>query len=513
MAIIKKIMGPPGTGKTYRLVNYYLKKELNEYNTDPEKIIYITFSNTAAEEAAERIMDLFPESKLKYISTMHAMGTRESNIDANTQLLTGKKWNRFKQEYREWINTSFETIVDAAGNPKYQDVHLQIIQYARSKLVSIEDAAVQLQKHHQVDIDTTLQLQADLKSFKDGTNMVEFYDMINKFVEEDRCPPLDVIFLDEAQDLSPHQWKCFDYIKSKCKRGYMAGDDDQTIYGFQGADPNCFMEQEGERDDQEISRRVPRAVHREAVKILDQLSTRIDKKWIPRDAEGAVYPNHTLDEIDFSKGEWMVLARTNKLLNSISEHFYFLGVRFTGKTNKYLPNSILQAYQIWTRLNQGASVSPDEAKRVYDYLLYKKGHVARGYSDGKSVLRETSVDLEQLKKEHGLLIEGDWRQLHFPDDTKDYMQTLLERGDNLMNKSRIQLMTLHGSKGKECENVCLFTDYGAEEGQDEFIYGSAYENPDAEHRLFYVGVTRTKQNLYIMQPRSDYYYTIGEPII
>ena len=129
-------------------------------------------------------------------------------------------------------------------------------------MVSIEDAAVQLQKHHQVDIDTTLQLQADLKSFKDGTNMVEFYDMINKFVEEDRCPPLDVIFLDEAQDLSPHQWKCFDYIKSKCKRGYMAGDDDQTIYGFQGADPNCFMEQEGERDDQEISRRVPRAVHR-----------------------------------------------------------------------------------------------------------------------------------------------------------------------------------------------------------------------------------------------------------
>ena len=31
MAIVKKIMGPPGTGKTYRLVNHYLKKELEEY--------------------------------------------------------------------------------------------------------------------------------------------------------------------------------------------------------------------------------------------------------------------------------------------------------------------------------------------------------------------------------------------------------------------------------------------------------------------------------------------------
>ena len=48
---------------------------------------------------------------------MHAMGMRESNIDANTQLLTGKKWNRFKQEYPECLNISFETIVDAAGNP------------------------------------------------------------------------------------------------------------------------------------------------------------------------------------------------------------------------------------------------------------------------------------------------------------------------------------------------------------------------------------------------------------
>ena len=44
MAVVK-IMGPPGTGKTYRLVNYYLKKELNDYTTDPEKIVYITFLN------------------------------------------------------------------------------------------------------------------------------------------------------------------------------------------------------------------------------------------------------------------------------------------------------------------------------------------------------------------------------------------------------------------------------------------------------------------------------------
>ena len=63
MAIVKKIMGPPGTGKTFRLINLYLKKEIEEYHTDPEKIVYITFSRAAAEEAEERIVELFPNKK------------------------------------------------------------------------------------------------------------------------------------------------------------------------------------------------------------------------------------------------------------------------------------------------------------------------------------------------------------------------------------------------------------------------------------------------------------------
>ena len=208
----------------------------------------------------------------------------------------------------------------------------------------------------------------------------------------------------------------------------------------------------------------------------------------------------------------MILARTNKLLINISEHFYSLGIRFKAKTNTRLPNDIIETYQIWIRLNQGAFVSSEEAQTLYKSLVVKKGHVARGFSDGKSLQNEKSVDLDKLKSHHGLLIEGDWKQLHILDQYKDYMQTLLERGDDLMKKPSIELLTLHGSKGKECENVCLFTDFGTE-GQDEFIYRSAYENPDSEHRLFFVGATRAKENLHVMQPNSDYYYTIGEPIV
>ena len=55
MAVRTIIPGPPGTGKTYRLVNHYLSNEINGLQTNPKKIVYVTFSNAAANEAYDRI--------------------------------------------------------------------------------------------------------------------------------------------------------------------------------------------------------------------------------------------------------------------------------------------------------------------------------------------------------------------------------------------------------------------------------------------------------------------------
>jgi len=61
MAVIrKKIMGPPGTGKTHRLVHHYLTKELNELHTDPKRIAYVTFSKAAALDGSKKFKMYFP---------------------------------------------------------------------------------------------------------------------------------------------------------------------------------------------------------------------------------------------------------------------------------------------------------------------------------------------------------------------------------------------------------------------------------------------------------------------
>ena len=62
------------------------------------------------------------------------------------------------------------------------------------------------------------------------------------------CPKYDVAFIDEAQDLSPIQWKMFNIIKENSKYVILAGDDDQAIYGWAGADVKKFQQEISKKD-------------------------------------------------------------------------------------------------------------------------------------------------------------------------------------------------------------------------------------------------------------------------
>jgi DNA helicase-2/ATP-dependent DNA helicase PcrA len=60
----------------------------------------------------------------------------------------------------------------------------------------------------------------------------------------------------------------------------------------------------------------------------------------------------------------------------------------------------------------------------------------------------------------------------------------------------VKLSTIHGAKGGEADNVLLLTDLSSK------FAGEYHNNPDAIHRLFYVGITRAKQNLHIVMPKN-----------
>ena len=81
-----------------------------------------------------------------------------------------------------------------------------------------------------------------------------------------------------------------------------------------------------------------------------------------------------------------------------------------------------------------------------------------------------------------------------------YIREMLSYGEKLSKDARVKLSTIHAAKGGEAENVLLILD------NTKTIRESAEKNEDKadeENRVWYVGVTRTKQNLYIMSARKE----------
>jgi DNA helicase-2/ATP-dependent DNA helicase PcrA len=79
------------------------------------------------------------------------------------------------------------------------------------------------------------------------------------------------------------------------------------------------------------------------------------------------------------------------------------------------------------------------------------------------------------------------------------LETLRSRGE-LDVEPRITISTIHGAKGAEAENVAIISDM-TRNTADAFR-----RDPDSEHRVFYVAVTRARENLYLILPQGKEAY-------
>ena len=86
-----------------------------------------------------------------------------------------------------------------------------------------------------------------------------------------------------------------------------------------------------------------------------------------------------------------------------------------------------------------------------------------------------------------------------PEDSL-YIRNMIQNGEELSQEARVTLSTIHAAKGGEADNVLLILD------NTKTIREAIEKSPDKEdeeNRIWYVGVTRTKQNLYIMAAKKE----------
>ena len=118
----------------------------------------------------------------------------------------------------------------------------------------------------------------------------------------------------------------------------------------------------------------------------------------------------------------------------------------------------------------------------------------------KSMVKEGVYDIQELKQNYGLINDSVWYEAFDAAPRRDvqYLRKMRKNGEKLNEAPRITLSTIHGAKGGECENVVLLTDLSLN------TMKSYEQNPDDENRLFYVGATRTKEHLHIIEPKQKY---------
>ena len=486
------VLGPPGTGKTTYLLNKV--EQYLEDGVKPDKLGYLAFTKRAANEALSRAVDKFgyTTEELPYFRTIHSLCYFWAGLSRG-DVLDRANLRKFSRQIGEKINSAWdgENMMTLSSKG---DRMLFLENMSRNKGITYR------KMWEQSDSDFSWLhfkwFTDHYKKFKEQHFLVDYTDMLDMYLLVDGSPRLDVLIIDEAQDLSSLQWSCVEKLARYSKEIYVAGDDDQAIYTWAGADVQKFISLEGSKKVLNQSYRVPRKVHDIALGVVNRIKTRIPKVWKPRKEEGGVYFHNKVEHIDMKEGEWLILARNNYLLNHVEEYLKLSGKVYQKNNKPSVPDNLIEAIQNWEKLRKGEEVEAFKIKKLLTYFKADSG-VKKGFKTLKGEDDETLLNMKELKLKFGLLTDKIWHESFelLGDKQREYMISCLRAREKLVS-SRIKLNTIHGSKGGEAENVVLLTDMANRS------YEELYKNSDHECRAFYVGVTRTKNNLHIVKGKT-----------
>jgi DNA helicase II / ATP-dependent DNA helicase PcrA len=491
------VFGPPGTGKTTYLLNTV--DDLLSNGVPAEKIGYFAFTRKAAHEAKERAYARFQHLDLKQdlanFRTLHSLAYARLGIQG-TRIATAENYKEFALLAKIDLNIDRG---DESWEIRADHPILNVINLARIKSSDLK--AEYNKSKLTISWQHFFYVYQMYRKYMNEKGLLDFTDLLEMFAEADDLyyPQLEVVIIDEAQDLSPLQWKIADRLIKRANRAYVAGDDDQAIFSFAGADVRNLLTYPGEQIVLDQSYRIPKVVHDYSNQIINRVKYRVPKQWNPREEQGELHFYQRYTDVKLVEGTWLILAPTNYVLNGVHEYLKSMGILFERNGIRSIGEGTVEAVYAWESLRKGRLLGSKDIKWLYSYLGSES--IQRGFK--KFVGNpEEFYSYDRLQKEGGLTASLDqpWYEVlkKLSDANRVYIRAALRRGQSLRGTPRIRLSTIHGAKGGEADHVIIITDLSSQFTREQEV------NPDDINRLYYVGLTRTRKSLHIIYPQDQY---------
>jgi superfamily I DNA/RNA helicase len=457
---LKIIFGAPGCGKTRYLMDV-LEKELKE--NDPNKIAFVSFTRKGTYEGLNRAMVKFnyKEEDLPYFRTLHSIAFRQGNF-SKYDIISKKDYKQFS-ESMDMNFLGYYTEEFYNNDDKY--LFMQILE--RNNKEMFEKYLPQINQ-------TILEnVKYNYNRFKEYANVVDFTDIVERFIIVNKSLPVDIAIIDEAQDLTTLQWQMANTAFRHCKKVYIAGDDDQAIYEWSGADIGHFLSLQGERTILNQSYRLQKEILEFSKNISRNIETRVDKEFNPIDDKGKIFFYNSIDDLEIKEKEtYYFLSRNNYFLYYFREFLRKKVKIFTEKDKLSYNKQEISAINIFEKMRK-ENLGEMELAKIKQYL-------------------NPNIDLRLPWYDN----------LNLENDTIAYYKDLIKEKTDLNNRD-IVINTIHGVKGGEADNVVLLLDF------TKAVKENYENNPDSELRCLYVACTRAKKNLHIIHSQTkngyDYY--------
>jgi len=568
---ITRLFGGPGSGKTTALLDR-VDELLQRDDVTIRDILVVSYTRAAAAEVRERLAErrgISPRSLKGNVATMHAKAyelldlsrgdvvgeddkqefceeygiefedeysgagrrTARSTTIGNKIIATSQWLQRTRRDVADWYDVPFQWNVEEVRLPPDIDPNAQEGNKYTPTWPSDDD---------RIDVPDVIRAW---RSYKGEHGLVGFADMLERVEQRSLVPHVDYLVIDEFQDITTLQYEVYEEWKPHMDRVLIAGDDDQVVYAWQGADPNLLLD--ADRDEDIVlpnSYRLPSRVLSVVNREIRHIDNRQEKDLRPRKEGGTVEGIDSPSMLDLARNvrytieqgdddeTIMILFRARYQLFRFIDEFLPLGMPFSALTDQRMWTDRLTQYvRAVEALNaeeeldglqarrladmlQGSAFGANDRDELFDYI----DELEEG-SDADS-LTELSVDPDTISEFAPFAPDGDAAGDMLRKVTsfqRNSVEAYFDGEYRGMDPGRVRIGTIHSAKGREADHVFVATDLTekvveqmAASVADEDVPGveefTSTTDPvpiltDNERRVFYVGMSRARERLVLLE--------------